>query len=119
VLPLLLECNVSGEAAKAGFAAHDRARWPALFDEAAQLAALPGLAVRGLMTMAPIVAQPDEARPYFARLRELRDALSAQVPAQGWPELSMGMTDDFEAGVREGATLVRVGRALFGERPPA
>jgi pyridoxal phosphate enzyme (YggS family) len=115
VLPVLLECNVSGEAAKAGFAAHQPAAWPALLATIGPLAALPGLEVRGLMTMAPIVAQPADARPCFARLRELRDFLRTQVPGAGWAELSMGMTDDFEAAVLEGATLVRIGRALFGD----
>ncbi len=115
LVDVLLECNVSGEATKAGFRADDPADWEALLPELEQAAALPGLRVCGLMTMAPIVAQPAEARPYFAHLRELRDFLAPRV-AGDWRALSMGMTDDFEAAIVEGATLVRIGRAIFGER---
>jgi uncharacterized pyridoxal phosphate-containing UPF0001 family protein len=84
--------------------------------ELAPLLALPGLRVRGLMTMAPIVVQAGEARPYFERLRRLRDFLAHALPAADWRALSMGMTDDFEAAILEGATIVRIGRAIFGER---
>jgi PLP dependent protein len=113
---ILLECNVSGEAAKAGFRAVTGADWDALSAEIGPLLALPALDVRGLMTMAPIVPEPSAARPYFVRLRQLRDRLAAAWPASPWAELSMGMSDDFEAAIAEGATLVRVGRAVFGER---
>jgi uncharacterized pyridoxal phosphate-containing UPF0001 family protein len=71
--------------------------------------------VRGLMIIPPPVEDPERARPWFARLRELRDRLRASSGLD-LPELSMGMSDDFEVAVEEGATLVRVGRALFGER---
>jgi uncharacterized pyridoxal phosphate-containing UPF0001 family protein len=113
---VLLECNVSGEASKAGFRADTPAAVEALLPAVARVTELPGLEVRGLMTMAPIVAEPDAARPYFARLSNLRAALASLFPASAWTELSMGMTDDFEAAIAEGATLIRVGRALFGER---
>jgi PLP dependent protein len=119
VQPILLECNVSGEAAKEGFAAWGGpASWEALLPEWARILALPGVRVNGLMTMAPIVAEPEAARPFFQRLRELRDYVRARLPLAGgrWQELSMGMTDDFEAAIAEGATIVRIGRALFGER---
>lgn len=115
-VPILLECNVSGESAKSGFRALTPADWDALRPAVAQVLALPALDVRGLMTMAPIVASPSAARPIFERLRLLRDWLAAAWPAAGWAELSMGMSDDFEAAIAEGATLVRVGRAIFGER---
>ena len=115
-LDVLLECNVSGELSKAGFRADDPAQWETLLLELERVAALPGLSVRGLMTMAPIVVQPAQARPYFARLRSLRDFLARRGPGDAWQELSMGMTDDFEAAIAEGATLVRIGRAIFGER---
>ncbi len=113
---ILLECNVSGEAQKSGFPASARAEWAALVPEVEQIARLPHLRLSGLMTMAPIVPNPEAVRPFFARLRELRDDLRAQIPVGDWRELSMGMTDDFEAGIAEGATLIRVGRAIFGER---
>lgn len=119
VQPILLECNVSGEAAKEGFAAWGGpARWEALLPEWEEIVALPGVRVHGLMTMAPVVSQGEAARPVFQRLRELRDYLRAHLLFAGgdWRELSMGMTDDFEAAIAEGATLVRIGRAIFGER---
>jgi pyridoxal phosphate enzyme (YggS family) len=102
-LPILLEVNVAQEATKFGFTPDEL---PQAFS---RIAALPELDVRGLMTVAPLVREPEAARPVFRRLRELRDAL-------GLRELSMGMTDDFEVAVEEGATMVRVGRAIFGAR---
>jgi len=102
--PILLEVNVSGEASKFGISAGSL---PRAFEE---IARLPNLEVRGLMTVAPLAKDLQEVRPLFARLRELSRAL-------GLRELSMGMTDDFEVAAEEGATQVRLGRALFGERP--
>ncbi|MCL5996655.1 MAG: YggS family pyridoxal phosphate-dependent enzyme [Chloroflexi bacterium] len=118
--PILLECNISGEAAKSGFNISDWEHEPAVFEaftrEVEQIIALPHVSVRGLMTMAPIVQTPEQARPFFASLRLLRGRLRERFPAVAWEHLSMGMTDDFEAAVAEGATLVRIGRAIFGER---
>ena len=111
-LPVLLEANVSGEESKYGFSAWDDAGRAALIAAAREIAALPNLDARGLMTMAPIVADPEEARPMFARLRCVRDALRAATGLD-WPELSMGMTDDYAVAVEEGATMVRIGRAIF------
>ena len=102
-VPVLLEVNVTGEAAKYGFSPAE------LPPAAAQVRALPCIEVRGLMTVAPMAADPEQARPVFRRLRELGASL-------GLAELSMGMTDDFPVAVEEGATIVRVGRAIFGER---
>jgi hypothetical protein len=122
-LPVLLECNVSGEDAKYGFATdrweQDDAQRSALWSAVEELVALPNLEVEGLMTMAPIVAEPEQARPVFIRLRRLRDALARDFDRAGWHQLSMGMTDDFEVAVEEGATLVRVGRAIFDPDQPA
>ena len=67
------------------------------------------------MTMAPLVAEPERTRPIFRGLRDLRDALQAKYTSVWLPQLSMGMTDDFEVAIEEGATLVRIGRAIFGE----
>lgn len=120
VLPVLLECNVSGEASKYGFAADeyatDAAQQRALREAIEQIATLSSLSIRGLMTMAPIGPEPEAARPYFKALRKLRDALAVKFPALTWDTLSMGMTDDFEVAIEEGATIIRVGRAIFGER---
>jgi len=119
VMPVLLEVNVSGESSKYGFeqspAAGPEER-AAFLADVAQILALPHLRLCGLMTMAPIVADPEEARPVFVALRRLRDDLRQRFPEADWRELSMGMTDDFEVAVEEGATLVRIGRAIFGER---
>jgi pyridoxal phosphate enzyme (YggS family) len=116
--PILLECNVSGEASKSGFEMSDPTRWADRWPEFEQILALSNMRVRGLMTIAPIVENSAQAQPYFARLRELSEACAARFPTSTatWRELSMGMTDDFEAAIAEGATLVRIGRALFGER---
>lgn len=118
-MPILLEANVSGEESKYGFAlnrwvedAEQRERFFAIVEE---ILALPQVEVQGLMTIAPIV-DPEEVRPYFRRLRRLRDALAERFPGEHWRHLSMGMTDDFEVAIEEGATLVRLGRAIFGER---
>jgi PLP dependent protein len=113
VLPVLLEVNVAGEASKQGLAPADV---PAV---ARAVAALPHLAVEGLMTVAPQASDPETVRPVFRALRELRARLADEVPGSAWQHLSMGMTDDFEVAIAEGATLVRIGRALFGERPVA
>jgi len=119
-LPALLECNVSGEEAKYGFDLRgweqDEARREAFFAAVEEILALPGLSVQGLMTMAPLVTDPETVRPVFASLRALLDALRGRFPAHDWPHLSMGMTDDFEVAIEEGATMVRIGRAIFGAR---
>jgi pyridoxal phosphate enzyme (YggS family) len=108
--PVLVEVNVDQDPAKAGFR-------PADTDEAmGELLALPHLEVRGLMTVGRLAGSPAEARRTFKGLRELSDWMRGRWPGLG-PELSMGMTDDFEVAVEEGATIVRVGRAIFGERP--
>ena len=119
-MPILLEANVSGEEGKYGFAldrwAEDEQQRERFFAIVEEILALPQVEVQGLMTMAPIVADPEEARPCFRRLRQLRDALADRFPGEHWRHLSMGMTDDFEVAIEEGATIVRIGRAIFGER---
>ncbi|MCK4963669.1 MAG: YggS family pyridoxal phosphate-dependent enzyme [Dehalococcoidia bacterium] len=102
-VPVLLQVNISGEEPKSGFS---EAELPKAVEDVARLSMLK---VKGLMTIAPLVSDPEEVRPIFRRLRELRDSL-------GLEHLSMGMSDDFEVAVGEGATMVRIGRAIFGER---
>lgn len=116
VLPVLLECNVSGETSKFGYPAWDEANWNSRLPEFSQIAALPNLSLRGLMTMAPFLPDAEQARPYFQRLRGLRDFLRQRLPQVSWNELSMGMSADFEVAVQEGATWVRVGQAILGAR---
>jgi pyridoxal phosphate enzyme (YggS family) len=119
-LPVLLQVNVSGEESKEGFAVHsgieNRHAMPAFLTAVEQIVALPHLHVQGLMTVAPYDLDPEAARPTFRALHQLRDELARRFPAAGWQHLSMGMTGDFEVAIEEGATLVRVGRAIFGER---
>jgi PLP dependent protein len=116
VLPILIEVNVSGEAAKYGFDAATPAAEGELMQTLGQMEELAHLSVQGLMTMAPIVPEPELARPVFARLRQLRERLRQELPYSSWAQLSMGMTDDFTVAIQEGATLVRIGRAIFA--PP-
>jgi pyridoxal phosphate enzyme (YggS family) len=111
-LPIYLQVNVDADPAKAGFDAQLLER------ELPDVLSLSKLEVRGLMTVGWLTVGSTEARPTFARLRELSEQLRAADPRLG-PGLSMGMTDDFEVAIEEGSTLVRVGRALFGERPTA
>jgi pyridoxal phosphate enzyme (YggS family) len=109
-VPVLLQVNVDDDPSKAGFAPAD------LEASLAALLELGRLDVRGLMTIGRLVERPEAARATFVGLRELSSRLRERDGRLG-PELSMGMTDDFEVAVEEGATIVRVGRALFGERP--
>lgn len=106
-LPVLLQVNIAGESQKAGC---DAMEATAL---ARQIGASEGLRLMGLMTIAPLVDNPEAARPVFAGLRKLRDQLVEDGVADALPVLSMGMTNDFEIAIEEGATEVRVGRALF------
>jgi len=119
-IPVLLEANVSGEESKYGFALdrweEDKQQREHFFAIVEEILALPHVEVQGLMTIAPLVADPEEARPFFRRLRRLRDALAERFPGEQWEHLSMGMTDDFEVAIEEGATMLRIGRAIFGER---
>jgi pyridoxal phosphate enzyme (YggS family) len=121
VVEILLECNVSGEAAKYGFPTdrweEDAGQREAFTEAVARILDLPGLRVSGLMTVAPLVSDPEMVRPVFRRLRALRDLLAHRFPQASWAHLSMGMTDDFEVAIEEGATMIRLGRAIFGERP--
>jgi hypothetical protein len=119
---VLLEINISGEVSKDGFVANrwreDADQRAALWASVRQIVALreSGLIVRGLMTVAPVVDTAEQVRPVFTGLHALRDALAADFPDTDWQTLSMGMTDDYAIAIEEGATLIRVGRAIFGER---
>ena len=118
-LDVLLEVNISGEASKGGFNCSDwensLEQQKMILDAVKLVNATQGQSAVGLMTMAPWGAEPEYIRQVFTRTRSLRDWLSEELE-QSLPVLSMGMTDDFEIAIEEGATHVRVGRALFGER---
>lgn len=115
-LPVLVEVNVSGEASKYGLAGWDENGWARLTEEIAPMLEYSHLDVRGLMTMPPYFDDPAQTRPYFRSLRKLQEYLSERLPAGNWTELSMGTSVDYTAAVEEGATYVRVGRAILGER---
>ena len=117
-LSVLLEFNVSGEESKFGWQATLESTWPKILPEIDMVLKLDYLTVRGLMTMPPLFEDPERTRPYFQKLRRLRDFLAQNFPAADWSELSMGTSADFEAAVEEGATLVRVGTAIVGPRSP-
>ncbi len=113
-LAVLLEVNVGGEEAKSGFAP-DSEELLVLLAKASDLR---HLRIRGLMTIPPHTEDPNGARPYFQTLRALRDRLAKDFPQAKLGELSMGMSHDYEIAIEEGSTCVRVGTAIFGERPP-
>lgn len=109
---VLLEVNVAGEGSKIGFAPN------VLRAEMEKLLELRRLSIEGLMTIPPLAPEAEASRRYFSELRKLRDQISAQFQVQ-LPQLSMGMSDDFAVAIEEGATLVRIGTAIFGKRTPA
>ena len=107
---VLLEVNVAGEGSKFGFKAES------LRAEMESLLALPRLSIEGLMCIPPLAEEGEASRKYFGQLRDLRDSVEKEFHVR-LPDLSMGMTNDFPVAVEEGATLVRVGTAIFGTRP--
>ncbi len=114
ILDLLIEINVGGEEAKSGVDADLTALEPILLGAPSW----PHLPLRGLMTVPPFTEDPEGARPFFRRLRDLRDQLAARnYPSVDLTQLSMGMSHDFEVAIAEGSTCVRIGTAIFGARP--
>ena len=108
---ILIQVNISAEATKSGVAIEQT------LDLLNEIRLLENLSVKGLMTMPPFFNEPERVRPYFSTVRKLRDHLLQHLPHASLNELSMGMTGDFEVAIEEGATLVRIGTAIFGERP--
>jgi PLP dependent protein len=112
VIGVLIEVNVSGEQTKSGLSPEK------VLPLVREAAPLKGIEIRGLMTMPPWFDDPEDARPYFAALRELRDRIEGEhIEGVSMEELSMGMSTDYRVAIEEGATIVRVGRGIFGERP--
>ncbi len=110
LVPVLLEVYVGDDPRRPGFRPHD------LEETAGEILGLPGLRVDGLMTVAPLGWDADATQRAFREVRLLRDRLAARYPRGSWHELSMGMSEDFELAIAEGATSVRIGRAIFGSR---
>jgi hypothetical protein len=113
ILPVLLQVNLGKEETKFG------AREEEVYRLLERMGSLPGVSIRGLMAMPPFFENPEESRPYFRALRMMAENVTKrQIPGVFMEELSMGMSNDFEVAIEEGATLVRVGTAVFGPRPP-
>ena len=112
ILPILLQVNLGQEETKFG------AKESEVIRMLEKISHLEGISVKGLMAMPPFIEDPEESRPFFKELKKMAEAIARQrIPAIGMEELSMGMSNDFEAAIEEGATLVRVGTAIFGPRP--
>ncbi|MDD5475069.1 MAG: YggS family pyridoxal phosphate-dependent enzyme [Syntrophales bacterium] len=110
-MKVLIEVNISGEESKSGAGVND------VMNLVRDSSLLCNLSIEGLMTMPPWFSDPEDSRPYFRALRELRDRIDEEeIPGVSMKELSMGMSDDYAVAVEEGATIVRIGRAIFGER---
>lgn len=109
VTPVLVQVNVAGEATKFGLAPQE------VRDFVAEAAGLSGMAIQGLMTIAPFVANPEEVRPVFRQLKEIAHDLQ-DIPRVRMDQLSMGMTNDYTVAIEEGATMIRIGTAIFGSR---
>jgi PLP dependent protein len=116
-MPVLLEFNVGGEESKFGWAAQDESDWPDLIPLLSPVLGMANLEVRGLMAMPPIGDSAESSRPFFQKLRRLKEFLSRNFLETNFSELSMGTSADYEVAVQEGATLVRVGTAIVGPRP--
>ncbi|NLI45333.1 MAG: YggS family pyridoxal phosphate-dependent enzyme [Chloroflexi bacterium] len=116
-LDVLIEVNISGEASKEGFTAESREDWQVLLPAVEAVSRMPGLRLRGLMTMPPLQAEMENNRIFFRKTRELLQFLNDALPGLHLDELSMGTSSDFPVAVQEGATLIRLGEAILGPRP--
>jgi pyridoxal phosphate enzyme (YggS family) len=114
-LPVLLECNVSGEGSKFGWKAENQEDWENIAADLSRLNFLENLLPIGLMTMPPLTKNVEEVRPYFRKLKELRNFLSYKLDMK-LPELSIGTSIDYEIAIQEGSTYIRVGQAILGSR---
>ena len=115
-LPALLEFNVGGEQSKSGWPAAEEDRWEELLPEISSIMAMKNLQISGLMTMPPLNDDVEVTRPFFAKLRKLKDFLATAFPQAHLTEMSMGTSADFEIAIEEGATMIRIGQAILGLR---
>jgi len=116
-MPVLLEVNLSGETSKYGWEASNENRWKELIPEFKKISAMENIQVKGLMSMPPLFDDPERTRPIYQKLRRLRSYLRQEIPEADWDDLSIGTSFDFEVAVEEGATFVRIGTEIFGQRP--
>ena len=114
IMPILLEVNVSGEDSKFGWTAYSETHWENLVKQFRQIAEMQNLEIRGLMSMPPLSEDPEKTRPVYQKLVRLQQFLKNALPDVNWKELSIGTSFDFEVAIEEGATIIRVGRAIFG-----
>jgi pyridoxal phosphate enzyme (YggS family) len=116
-LPVLLEINSGGEESKHGWIVDTDKHWTSFFGEVRKILELKHLEIHGLMTMPPLLDNPEDVRPFFQLLRTIQSRLADQFREVNWSELSMGTSADFEIAIQEGATFVRIGEAILGSRP--
>jgi PLP dependent protein len=115
-LPVMLECNISGENTKYGWPAWEENQWKLLIKDALEIIKCKSLIVVGLMTMPPLFQDVEDVRPYFQKLRALKEYLSNQISSDYFKELSMGTSIDYPIAIQEGATYIRIGQAILGQR---
>jgi len=116
-MPVMLECNVSGEETKYGWPAWDEDQWQVLLADVSLVLKCRNLVLVGLMTMPPLFEEIEGTRPYFRKLYALKEFLSREISAEYFKELSMGTSADYAVAIQEGATYVRIGQAILGPRP--
>ena len=116
IMPVLIEVNLSGEASKYGWEASDERLWPELVPDFQEIASMKNIVLQGLMSMPPLFEDPERTRPIYRRLKRLQQFFREKIPGAEWGDLSIGTSFDFEIAVEEGATMVRIGTEIFGER---
>ena len=117
-LPVFLECNLSGEASKFGFRCWNHTLLEDFLEQIKVFEELENVIAQGLMTMPPFDQNPEASRPYFRNLRVIKERINGVYPDLPITELSMGMSNDYEIAIQEGATIIRIGQAILGKRPP-
>jgi len=117
-LPVFLECNLSGEASKFGFGCWNHILLEDFLEQIKIFEELENVIAQGLMTMPPFDQNPEASRPYFRNLRVIKERINGVYPDLPITELSMGMSNDYEIAIQEGATIIRIGQAILGKRPP-
>jgi len=116
-IPVLLEMNLTGEVSKSGFPAWNEITLEAMYKDVERIRFLPGIRIKGLMTMPPLSENPEKSRIVYQKLKNLQTRLRQIFPEVDWEELSMGTSFDYQVAIEEGATMIRIGQAIFGPRP--